>query len=197
MHLSADTLVDIAEGARAETAAPHLQRCEACRRQIAELRAMMTAAAGVDIPEPSPLFWEHLSDCVQRDVAAEPAPGRSLVAPWHGGATWWRVAASVTTIAVVAVLVGRMSRQPRNLQPGTQTISAAPNDATAALAVLGDADDASLALVAELASQMDSEAAVESGLMDHLGGLDEMVVTLTAGERGELQRLLKDELAKS
>ena len=55
----------------------------------------------------------------------------------------------------------------------------------------------SLALVADLASQMDAEAAVESGLTDHLGGLDEMVVTLTAGERGELRRLLKDELAKS
>ena len=29
MHLSADMLVDIAEGTRAETAEPHLQRCEA------------------------------------------------------------------------------------------------------------------------------------------------------------------------
>ena len=196
MHLSADRLVDIAEGTRAETAEPHLQRCEACRRQVAELRAMMTAAAGVDMPEPSPLFWEHLSERVRRDVAAEAAPRRWLDAPWLGASTAWRVAATVATVAIVAVLLGRMTREGQNVPPASTAFSAAGDDA---LAIAGQdaADDASLALVADLAAQMDAEAAVESGLTDHLGGLDELVVTLTAGERGELRRLLKDELAKS
>jgi len=196
VHLSADRLVDIAEGTRAETAEPHLQRCEACRRQVAELRAMMTAAAGVDMPEPSPLFWEHLSERVRRDVAAEAAPRRWLDAPWLGASTAWRVAATVATVAIVAVLLGRMTREGQNVPPTSTAFSAAGDDA---LAIAGQdaADDASLALVADLAAQMDAEAAVESGLTDHLGGLDELVVTLTAGERGELRRLLKDELAKS
>jgi len=99
-------------------------------------------------------------------------------------------------VAIVAVLLGRVTRDGRNGPPASTTFSAAGDDA---LAIAGQdaADDASLALVADLAAQMDAEAAVESGLTDHLGGLDELVVTLTAGERGELRRLLKDELAKS
>ena len=53
---------------------------------------------------------------------------------------------------------------------------------------------------------MDAEAAVEAGLVSHLGGpgvpggsagIDQVVVALTDGERVELQRILKDELAKS
>jgi hypothetical protein len=196
VHLRADTLVDIAEGTRAETAEPHLQRCEACRRQIAELRAMMTAATGIDMPEPSPLFWEHLSERVRRDVAAEAAPRRFLDAPWLGASTAWRGAATVATVAIVAVLLGRMSREGRNVPP-TSTASSAASDDALAIAAQDTSDDASLALVADLAAQMDAEGAVESALTDHLGGLDEMVVTLTAGERGELRRLLKDELAKS
>jgi hypothetical protein len=196
MHLSADTLVDLAEGTRVETAEPHLQRCEACRQQVAELRAMMTAAADVDMPEPSPLFWEHLSERVRRDVAAEAAPRRFLDTSWLGASSTWKVAATVAAVAIVAVLLGRGSQEVRSIPSKSPAFPTVSNDALANPAP-DMADDPSLALVVDLASQMDAEAVVESGLSDHLGGLDEMVVTLTAGERGELQRLLKDELAKS
>jgi len=195
MHLSADTLVDLAEGTRAETAESHLQQCEACRRQVAELRAMMAAAAGVDMPEPSPLFWEHLSERVRRDVAAEAVPRRLLDTRWLGASSAWRIAATVATVAIVAVLLGRVPRD-RGVPPPSSASSAGSDDVLA-ISTPETADDPSLALVVDLASQMDAEAVVESGLSDHLGGLDEMLVTLTAGERVELRRLLKDELAKS
>jgi hypothetical protein len=196
MHLSADTLVDLAEGTRSEAAESHLQRCEACRRQIAELRAVMKAAAGVDMPEPSPLFWEHLSERVRRDVAAEAVPRRFFDTSWLGISSAWRIAVTVATVAIVAVLLGRVSREAQSIPPKSPALSTASDDALA-IPVADTVDDPSLALVVDLASQMDSEAVVESGLSNHLGGLDEMVVTLTAGERGELRRLLKDELAKS
>ena len=44
MHLNAEELVDVAEGTRPESAAPHLAGCESCRAQLRELRAMLSAA---------------------------------------------------------------------------------------------------------------------------------------------------------
>jgi len=70
-HLTEGELLDLAEGARPESSAGHLASCEACRRQLMDLRSAMTAAAAVDVPEPSPLFWEHLSVRVREAVEAE------------------------------------------------------------------------------------------------------------------------------
>src|SRR2546422_2820335 len=78
MHLAPEEMIDLAEGARAEAAVPHLQSCEACRQQIGALRATMSAVVdvpGANVPEPSPLFWDHLSRRVREAVAAEGTPG--------------------------------------------------------------------------------------------------------------------------
>ncbi len=40
---------------------------------------MMSVAAEVEVPEPSPLFWDHLSARVGEAVAAEQAPRRSWI----------------------------------------------------------------------------------------------------------------------
>jgi len=77
MHLRPDELIDLAEGTRAESSAAHLAECAVCRLQVAELKAMMSAAADVDVPEPSPLFWDHFSARVHAAVADEtPRPSR-------------------------------------------------------------------------------------------------------------------------
>ena len=54
-HLTADQFVDVADGVLADSDMPHLASCADCRRQLADLRAMMTEAADVEAPEPSPL----------------------------------------------------------------------------------------------------------------------------------------------
>ena len=78
MHLQPDELVDLAEGTQAEASRPHLAACEACRRRLADLKAMMSAAVDVGVPEPSPLFWDHFSNRVHDAVAAEPALLRKM-----------------------------------------------------------------------------------------------------------------------
>ena len=80
MHMKTGELVDIAEGARTEASAPHLAVCEPCRAQLHDLRAMLSAARDVDVPEPSPLFWDHLSSRVSDAVAADARlkPSRSV-----------------------------------------------------------------------------------------------------------------------
>src|SRR5438093_9275944 len=88
MHLTPDDLVDLAKGTRPESSAPHLASCATCRAQLNEMRAMMSAAADVDVPEPSPLFWDHFSqhvhDAVANDTANARLPPTRL---WRFGAT--------------------------------------------------------------------------------------------------------------
>src|SRR4051794_29807445 len=94
MHLNAEELVDIAEGTRGESAAPHLAGCEPCRAQLRELRAMMATARDVDVPEPSPLFWDHLSARISDAIAAAPGQPRgssSVFGASEGGRAWIRI----------------------------------------------------------------------------------------------------------
>ena len=83
MHLHDDELIDLAESVRSEVSAPHLRSCAACRGKLADLRATLASVEAVDVPEPSPLFWDHFSRRLHDAVAAE-APGRTGRAwlPW-------------------------------------------------------------------------------------------------------------------
>ena len=118
MHLTPEELIDFAEGTRAEAAAPHLQSCEVCRHHIVALRATMSAAADVDVPEPSPLFWDHLSQRVHEAVAAEEAPGArfpglSGFPAWVGAlAGSWRAwaVAGVAAAVMLSLYLRRLAR---------------------------------------------------------------------------------------
>jgi hypothetical protein len=204
MHVSTDDLVDIAEGTRSEASAPHLAGCEPCRAQLHDLRAMLSAARDADVPEPSPLFWDHLSSRVSDAVAAEGAPRTA----WLDVTTWRRVltptwAVAAATIVVVIALSSRlMAPQP---PAGIDAWVAAPPplpaliaDTNAGTEVLGDtaSDDASLMLVASLTSAMDLDAASDAGLAPR-GSAEHAVTHLSDDELRELGRLLKEELART
>ena len=76
----------------------------------------MSAAAEVEVPEPSPLFWKHLSERVREAVAAEgvaaiavPAWGWARALPsWRG----WAVAG-----VAAAVMISIYVTTPRPSQP--------------------------------------------------------------------------------
>lgn len=194
MHLSSEELIDLAEGTRSEAVVPHLQSCEACRQQIVDLRATMSAAADVDVPEPSPLFWDHLSQRVREAVADEALPGRlSPGSGWALPGSWraWAIAG-----VAAAVMISIVVTAPRTLMPG----SGAPDRiavSSTPLEPFGAADDPSLALFADLTEQMDPEAVIEADWSSHAGAADEVVASLSDDERLELQRLLEEALAKS
>jgi hypothetical protein len=210
-HLDADQLVDLAEGARPESSAPHLAVCEQCRRQVGELRAMMSAAADVDVPEPSPLFWDHLSQRVHDAVAVDAAAARlsrprSILSGWLGLrlSGWLGLRAmSAAAVLVVASLVLAVMFESRVMAPHRMPL---PPGAVAAVFqaapppdLLSDSpveNDASLSVVAGLAAELDAEAANEAGLAT-VGSADHAVTHMNAGELRELQRLLKVELTPS
>jgi hypothetical protein len=197
MHLNTGELVDIAEGTRSEATAPHLAGCEPCRAQLRELRAMMIAAKDVDVPEPSPLFWDHLSARITEAVAAEGAPRRS----WRSALLWRRgVLDPLLAVAAVALLIAVVAPRvhaPAPLPPPASMVSVVP-DTLPAIELLDDgvADDASLGLVATLTDGLDLDAAREAGLAPR-GSAEHAVTHMSAGELRELGRLLQEELARS
>jgi hypothetical protein len=194
MHLTLEELIDLAEGTRSEAATPHLQSCEACRQQIAALRTTMSVAADVDVPEPSPLFWDHLSQRIREAVADEALPGTmSPGLRWALPGSWraWTIAG-----VAAAVMISISVTVPRTLRPGSgagdrNAVSSVP------LEPFGAADDPSLVLFADLTEQMDPEAVIETEWSSHAGAADEVVASLSDDERLELQRLLEEALAKS
>ena len=177
-HLTSEQLVDLAEGVRTETSMPHLQSCDACRAQLAELRATLSAAGDVDVPEPSPLFWDHFSarvhDAVEAGRSNRPSafwrwsswravfwrmgplrPMAPPIVPWRNVPLW------VGSLAVVVLAVGMMTRGRVSDAPAARSsiafVAASPAEAPFL------PDDASPSLVADLSSIWDWDAAVEAG----------------------------------
>jgi hypothetical protein len=156
----------------------------------------MSVAAEVEVPEPSPLFWEHLSERVNEAVAAEAAPGPLFRARgWAGALPTWRGWAGAGVAAAVMISIYVTTPRPEP-SVGTQEVAVVPSDVRP-VPLDGADDDPSLALVADLTSQMDQDAFDEAGWTSHAGAVDEAVVNLTHDERLELRRLLEEELAKS
>jgi hypothetical protein len=197
--LRPDELIDLAEGTRAAGDLPHAQTCDLCRRQLADLRAALGLAAQPAVPEPSPLFWDHLSARVRRAVAAEGAPGRAT--SWRER---WRPAAApvwagaAAALAVAIVLTVRVGAPTHRRAPMPQPVVA---DGSLESSGACCADDPALALVADLVRDMDDTdaGALETLSLEsttHPGSADEAVSGLTTAEREELQRLLAAEMKR-
>jgi hypothetical protein len=195
MHLTPEELIDLAEGTRTAEV-PHLATCDACRRELANLRAMLSVAADVSVPEPPASFWNSLSQRVREATAAESA-----------GHVWWRmwlrpvVVVPATAIAICALLVlvlvtDRAAQRPAGLARTTTPSAETRGGPTAGAVESMDINaDPSLMLVAELSAGMDLDAAAASGFASR-GSADEAVAQMSADELRTLHRLLQTELGR-
>jgi hypothetical protein len=191
MHLTPDQLVDLAEGAQTDGAA-HAQSCEQCRVELAALKAALAAASDVEVPEPSPLFWAHLSARVREGVAGEAASAAPSRWRMPSRPSWSAAALGVAAAVALAVYVTAPREGPAFEPPP----AAADIAAELVIQPFGAADDPSLTLVAALTGQLDPDAVNDAGWTNHAGGVEEVVANLTEDERLELQRLLKEALEK-
>jgi hypothetical protein len=196
-HLTPAQFVDAAEGAQHESALAHLTACDACRREVADLRAMMSDAAAADVPEPSPLFWNQLSSRVHDAVAEQP-----VQASWRAWLRQPRVfvpsLAGALAVALTAVLVTRT--------PIDRTIPATPlpiagnaawpslSPSLPPIAPLGSADDPQLTIVAAVATTIDWDEMREE--VAPATTSDAVAASLTPDEQRELKRLLAYEMAQ-
>jgi hypothetical protein len=205
-HLKPARLVDLAEGVEAEQSVPHLAECDTCRRALAELRATMAAIETPHdpgsnvVPEPSPLFWDHLSARVRDAVAEEGMPAR---VGWLDRWLRPRVIAPVLAGALALVIVALAVRSANTPPPAPIPSSMLPVAVTAPLSSLppleplGASDDPALGLIEDYGTQLGwDDMREEMAVVSHPGGTDEAVTTLSAEERQELQQLLEEEMAQ-
>lgn len=181
-HLTSDELIDAVEGTLDTARQPHLDACNACRQQVADLGGVLGEALAVAVPEPSPLFWAHLSQRVRTAIDAEPQAA-------GGWRQWlrWPVLAPIAALAmIVMALAVALPRQPAN----------AVTVAGTTLPTEGLRDEG-FAVVADLVGEMDWDTAMSAGLAVTPGAADQAVLELTAAEQQELTRLLMAELTRA
>ena len=106
-HLTPEELIDSRERQLPPARQAHADSCAVCRAEIARLDEVLLDVAAVDVPEPSPLFWDHLSARIRDRVAHEPPPtaGRehplARLTDWlmgWGSAPRWAFAAALLVL---------------------------------------------------------------------------------------------------
>ena len=195
-HLTAEELIDLAEGTGSRSWAPHLDSCEPCRRQLAELTTVMARAAEVEVPEPSPLFWEHFSTRVREAVAATRRPTRPA---WFGSWSWPRIVIPLAGGAIAAVVIAVMVTTRGSVVPpaerGVAALVLPAISEPLAFLTREVSVEASLGFVVNLTEDLDFDTARDAGLTAD-GSAEHAVTHLSDGELAELQRLLQVELAR-
>jgi hypothetical protein len=150
---------------------------------------LIAALREVEVPEPSPLFWDHLSDRVREAVAAEPLPS----AGWASRVNFAWAAGVGGAIAVLVLAVAVTTHHARSV--GSAKVPATATDAVPAEESLPALqDDASWAVMGELTSQMDFDEAGAAGLVATPGAADSAIGLLSQDEQRAAVDLLQQEI---
>lgn len=196
-HLTPEELVDLAEGTLSPGRAAHADGCRHCREEADEIDVLAAEARRLTVPEPSPLFWRHLSERI--------AAGRASSRASHSeGWQWWGMrtvtAAVVAALLVVAVVVGLPLRErPRE----DQTVAGVRDDAVINRAPIGTGQGPAptdepawdlLLTVADTVEWKDGES--DRWLVDP-STVEGAVSRLSAAERRDLVRFLEAELEEN
>jgi hypothetical protein len=157
---------------------------------------LLAALKEVDVPEPSPLFWEHLSQRVKDSIADEPLPPTGWLGRFNFA--WAAGIFAVVAVAVIAVTV-TVHLRPREMAvsatgPVTQSLSSSDNQPVPLAPI---ADDASWALMGDLASDMDLDQARAAGLIVMPGEVDRVVTEMTPEEQRAVVEFLQQEIKNS
>jgi hypothetical protein len=189
-HLSPEEFVDAIDGVLTASRQSHLDGCEACRGEVAALGGLARQVdVAAEVPEPSPLYWDHLSrrisEATANDAASAPA--------------WWQlswrplVAGGAMVVAAALVVMLRAPGPAVTVQApvgdGSVTTVAASDLAA------GSADDRDVAwdLVVAMAAELSVDDVHE--VMTSAGPETAVLPeTMTARERQEFVKLLKQEM---
>jgi hypothetical protein len=193
VHLSHEELVEHLDGALRADRAAHLDVCERCRREAEGLAATLRDARRADVPEPSPLFWDHFSARVRDAIDAGPegtasrwtAVWAALRGPGVGRAVF--AGGAVAALLIVALLVRRAPQAP---PPAT-----AIQDAAAIVEPMSAADP-EWALFVTVTDDVDWDTAHQAGLGVRPGTAERAALQLSEEDQIELARLLRAELKR-
>lgn len=196
-HLTPDELMSLVEnGPVAPAAERHLAECAECRREAEGLRALVGDLRQAEVPEPSPLFWEHFSARVAEAVREAPGP----LATGGGATPWWqRWAGLGWTLGAASVVAALLLVSFGPFAPGGPVTPPVPEATTAASAapvpetVAPDGEDWSLIAAAVEDLDYDDVRAIGASLPD---AAELAVLDLDVDEQHELARLLREEIAR-
>jgi hypothetical protein len=189
-HLTPSEFVDLVDGRLDPARESHVDRCDACRAQADALRSTMRLASSDAAAEPSPLFWGHFQQRVERAISAEPAPRRS----------WFvlRPVPALATVMIVSIAIALGSLYPLRVHDERTRDSAdSTSPASNASGQTDTGDDPAWIVLRDAASDMAIEDAHEAGMALRPGETENAVLQLTPDEREELGRLLHDALKRA
>ena len=203
-HLSRSEIVDLVEDTLAPGRAAHVDVCAACRDAVEATRATLRDAMAVDVPDPSPLFWEHFRARVREGVERAP---RGWTWGWIDGRTFAPVPAVLVAFLLVGLAIsGGVMRGRRPIvseqsapavvasMPGLAAIDLQDQSSSAVL----DAGDAEVwAVLTAAAADVRMEDAHAAGMHVYPATIDRAVQRLSPAELNELGRLLQTELKRS
>jgi hypothetical protein len=194
-HLTDLEIVDQIEGVLPAARAAHAAECGICRAKIEDLTESLGRAKGVDMPEPSPLFWEHFSARIRKAVADAPEP-RSFDWPSSQPAAWKWAIASVLIALFVGAGAWRFTRnvpdKPANVVENSNSSGLSRAEDPFSVDTAADGDQA-WGLVQSLADEVEWNDSVTADLDVRPGWVDRAALNLSSDERDELLRLLKAE----
>jgi hypothetical protein len=185
-HLTPSEFVDLLEGQLPRERARHADDCELCGAQVETLRRALDESAALEVPEPSPLFWNHLSERVQKGIQETPEPHR-----------WWPSPQATLAWAATLVLVAVV---------GLRMLSRPVSDATSPTPVAQGSpsrieepglDDEGWAAVRAAADGLGWDDVQEAGISAQPGLAEGAILGLSEAERQHLMKLLEEELKQS
>jgi hypothetical protein len=189
-HLSPEEFVDAIDGVLVVSRQQHLDGCAACRQEVAALGTLARQVdAAAEVPEPSPLYWDHLSRRISEATATDVSPAPA----------WWQlswrplVAVAAMLVAATLVVVLRTPGAGVTDRPlaenGGPIVSAGELAAGTAADVRDDAWDLVVAMAEDLSVDDVHEVMPSAGPETAI-----LPETMTARERQEFVKLLKQEM---
>jgi hypothetical protein len=200
-HLTNPELIDFVEGRLPADRAGHAASCDRCRAEADGLRAGLALASTDEVPEPSPLYWDHFSARVADAVRDEPpASDRSAPAAWlRSPLVGWAAAASLSLLVMMSVVWRATLHAPAPVMVAPMGPTAAPSPGEAAASTPAPDDlegDAAWAVVRSAAEGFAWDDAHAAGISAHPGSAEGIALELSPDERSELASLVDVELAR-
>ena len=207
-HLTPEEFVDAVDGTLSrlrENRRRHLEGCVSCREEVASLGVVMRDTRALDIPEPSPLFWDHLARRVREGVSRDADAGAVRGTGGRGLAAWWRQFAPQLVAVGLAVTVGVAGWGWLRSDGGASTprgperpVAAGAADRANLAEARGAAplmtDEPEWALLLDMVDAVEwTDGDTDLLMLDH-GAIDGVMFQLSADERRALAALLEAEL---
>ena len=170
-----------------------MDSCGFCRKQFEDIQESLRLSSEVQMPEPSPLFWDHLSGRVRNGIAETSAGERSWNL-WRGPQAPRFISTALGIAAVlIVVAAGWYLRPAATLEsPGEESRADAGGTAIA----LDPSTSEAWETVRAAAERVNWEDAEAAGLGARPESVERAILDLDDRERQQLLSLLEQELER-